>query len=121
MGKELLKRAIAQIKSYGYKVYGKPDSDYAFFTDGKNIGYFQLTEIGTLNFSTVHRPNRYAGTGYRVASNIRSVDEITPNLCRSCFGRIPDGFTNASITKWNSWDEFVGKYWAKSDRSLPEL
>ena len=73
----LFEKAVALIKRYGYRIYGFKKDGYAFFTDGKNIGHFQTNEFGYLNFGTVHRPNRIAGTGYRVATGITSVDEIT--------------------------------------------
>lgn len=118
---KLFERAVALIKRYGYRIYGFKENGYAFFTDGKNIGYFQTNVFGHLSFSTVHRPNRIAGTGYKVATEITSVDEITEDLCKMCFVSTPEGFTPVPVNKWENWDDFAGKGWSSKDRTPPEL
>lgn len=107
---EYFAQAIEKIKSLGYKVYGfnEPTTNYAFFTDEKNIGYFQLDDFIGFAFSTVHKPCREAGTGYRVADEI-TLDNITKELCEKCFVTIPHGFIPATIHKYYDWNEFNRK------------
>lgn len=105
------KKAVEIIKGYGFKVFAVNDRDYGYFTDGKNIGYFQYSNFEGFTFDTVHQPCRYAGTGYRVASEIPSVEHITKELCEKCFISIPEGFIPTTIKKWKDWEHFVSKHW----------
>lgn len=117
----LFKNTIEKIKSLGYEVYGLENTTYAFFTDGKNIGYFQESHFGTINFSTVHRPCRHAGTGFCIRHGIYCLEDITNELCQACFVNIPNEFKGTPrVYKWESWDDFMGKGWSNSRKPLPK-
>lgn len=107
-------KAVELIKSYGFKVYIYKDKEYGYFTDGKNIGYLQYSKFEGFTFDSVHQPCRAAGTGYRIASGIHSVEDITKKLCERCFVTIPKGFIPTEIKNWKNWEHFVSKHWNKA-------
>lgn len=96
-----VKALIDFIKSEGYKVYGPEKlTSYVFLTDGENhIGYAQLGPIG-FQFSTVHKPNRETGTGFRVSSLEESLS-YAPTWYKG------------SVPKYNSFEEFRKMNWQK--------
>lgn len=46
----------------------KPNTWFFYSKDNK-IGYVQYERIGGVNFSTVHKPNKKCGTGYRITDD----------------------------------------------------
>lgn len=67
MSHDLTPETLDAIAAVGFSVYQSPDSHwrtYAFFTDGRNIGYLENNRLEGLRLSTVHVPNRDSGTGF---------------------------------------------------------
>lgn len=62
---------IEVLKKDGFQVLiPKEARDYCVFSKDNKIGYCQISFSGLLEFSTIHKPNRYTGTGYRIHSAI---------------------------------------------------
>ena len=94
---ELINEAMAQ----GFAVYAPEKlKSYFYFTDGKKIGYCQWDGIRGCSFSTVHKPCKENGTGFKV-------DSFQEALCFAPYWAI----NTAGVIKFNSWDEFSRKHW----------
>ena len=109
MWRDLSKETIAAIAAHGFEVWqssGPKWRSYAYFTDGKRIGYVQTGYFGGLNYSTVHMPCREAGTGFRVVDGAESVreDDINAALAHS-----PSWALNSerlAVKKWPNFEAF---------------
>jgi hypothetical protein len=97
----------AQLKSLGYQVFINPNNDrFAFFSDGKNIGYVQEETLGwPYSFSTVHKPNTYVGTGFRMGHG-----DITKENAEKCFLLAPNWASNSDrgqVQKYKGMEDFL--------------
>lgn len=97
---------IDQIKATGFRVYMRNAKDiYCYFTDGKNIGYFQIERIGSFSISTVHIPNTTSGTGYQIERY--AYGAITKDRLRAAFITCPSwAGRDSSVRKWNDFEAF---------------
>ena len=117
------KEAIEKVKSLGYKVYGINDNDwnYAFITDGKNIGYMEVGLSG-IELGTVHIGDRVWGSGFRSDDGLDPCD-ITEEVVRRCFlfngGK--DWGCNPPISKYRDWEHYVEKRCKPFGRVYQEL
>ena len=99
------------IKSLGYDCYfpvfsssHNDEVTYCYFTDGTKIGYMQSDVYGiTLEFSTVHKPNKRNGTGFGVANRVVNED-INKELIEKCF-KGPE-WADKSVPKYKSWIDY---------------
>ena len=117
------KEAIEKVKSLGYKVYGYNDMDwnYAFITDGKNIGYMHVGLSG-IELGTVHIGGSGWGSGFRSDDGLNPCD-ITEEVIRRSFsfnggkdwGCIPE------ISKYRDWEHYVEKRCKPFGRVYQEL
>ena len=60
---------IDTVKAAGFKVFVKPgDVTWLYFTDAdeKRIGYLQWDRSGYAEISSVHKPNKNSGTGFKL-------------------------------------------------------
>ena len=121
--KTLLTEFIDKLKSEGFKVYtsdSKKEPTYYFFVKDNKIGYVQNdTSIG-LHFSTVHKPCREAGTGFRIHDTIL---EPTIQHAKDCFIHRPSwsSFSNHCqycghslyktdpVVKYKDWNDYISK------------
>lgn len=117
--------AFAAIQAAGLEVYAPfrngREPTYAFFTDGKNIGYIQA-DFGGFRLTTVHVPNRQSGTGYSVMSgnfDCYGPDDLTPDVLSTAFAHQPSWARNDKTpVKYRDWDAFAAAYW---DRALERV
>lgn len=117
------KEAIEKVKSLGYKVYGKNDNDwnYAFITDGKDIGYMQVGLSG-IELGTVHIGDVGWGSGFRSDDGLDPCD-ITEEVIKRCFSFTGgnDWANMASIRKYRDWEHYVEKRCKPFGRVYQEL
>jgi len=65
----LVKKLLKDNMSVYTTLYSKDRKNtWIYFTDGINIGYTQYDKYTGLDFSTVHKPNKSTGTGFKVGS-----------------------------------------------------
>lgn len=106
------KEAIEKVKSLGYKVYGINDNDwnFAFITDGKNVGYMQIALFGLVDFGTVHIADRTWGGGFSSDKGVEP-SNITEEVIKRCFTFTGghDWGCNPPISKYRDWEHFVEK------------
>lgn len=91
------KKAIEKIKALGYQVYGSgtPETTimgYIRSKDGLRIGSFQVDEFAQgITFTTVHKPCRECGTGFRVQTDDHfvSIEELCEKHVEQSFLILP--------------------------------
>lgn len=103
-----MREIVDAIHAEGFDVYMRQARDtWAYFTDGKRIGYVQFDRMSGLNISTAHVPNRQSGTGFRV--DRRTNGPITRQDMEDAFAFCPAwarADERASVVKWRDWDHF---------------
>lgn len=93
------------LKSQGLEVFGPEEmTTYAWFTNGHAIGYVQVDRFEGVIYSTVHKPNRQVGTGYR-ADNYSQALLFAPAWA--------SGRDLSLIKKYKDSEEFKAKHWQK--------
>ncbi len=99
---------FAAIEAAGFRVYVRHINDtYCHFTspDGLAIGYLEESRFGGFNLSTVHVPNLYSGTGYRVERD--SSGPLTREFLSRAFVLRPAWGHGPLPIKWRNWDHFA--------------
>lgn len=101
--------AVDKVKSLGYKCFGFNDNVYnfAFITDGVNIGYME-TSLGGIRFTTVHINSRGCGGGFCIDDRYAPKD-ITEEVIKKSFSHSGghEWARNAYIKKYKSWEHYV--------------
>ena len=96
-----------RISALGFDVYMRDVSDsYAYFTDGKNIGYADLRPLNGVNLATVHVPTQSIGTGLALGSP----DTLTRADFETALQFAPEWASvrdRRSVVKWPSLDAFL--------------
>ena len=91
----------------GFDVYmRKPSDTYAYFTNGKNIGYAQLDRFHGISLSTVHIPNQTSGTGF----SLGEPESLERAYLETAFQIAPDwagGSSRQSVRKWPTLYAFL--------------
>jgi hypothetical protein len=114
---QLVADTADMIKAAGLKVYvslwssstSKPT--YFYFTDGENIGYCQEGYFGGIMFSTVHKPCRECGTGYRLTDDPGTY-QPTIEDAKQAFIMFPKWAKHkdrAAVKKYSTWAEYATK------------
>ena len=86
--------------------YPEKPTTYFWFSDGENIGYVQIEKTG-FSFSTVHRPNKYSGTGFQVEKHVYPAtiwDALKTFM-------VPNWAYRMEYIKYHSWDQFQAGHW----------
>ena len=106
-----------KIKSLGFRVFvkenrpGVPSSLWGFFSDGKNIGYFQLGYFFGVRWSTVNAPgSRGVGTGFSCEDEGVEYWDLTRERLREAFQAVPHWYRlgrNEKVVKFRDLDEFL--------------
>lgn len=93
---------IDSIKAQGLQVFGPEKlTPYAYFTDGTRIGYVQSARVAGISYSTVHKPCRECGTGFKV-------DSAQEALAHSPAWA---GGSASAVRKYKDFAEFQSKHW----------
>jgi hypothetical protein len=95
---------IQEAKRQGFDIYAPPDlTTYFYVSKGEKIGYCQWdTFTSGPVFSTVHKPNRHSGTGYRVET-----------MAQTLANRPHWANTGDTVNKYKSTADFLAKHWQK--------
>ena len=94
-------------KKEGCKIFtadNKSKIGWFFIVYENEIGYCQ-ENFGGITFSSVHKPNKNVGTGFRVSG-----DFANPVDYKKSFNIPTWGFKmakNIDIKKWLNWDEYI--------------
>ena len=92
-------------KLIGCRVFSNPEAPtFIYYSDGVNIGYCQFNREG-VELVTVHKPNRYSGTGFQYAKSYENGDATAMMQCM--LRRVPDGFSDIGLEKWRDLQEFL--------------
>ena len=96
---------VALFKAAGFQVWMRKANDsHCLVTDGKRIAYVQWSNYSNPGVSTVHKPNKTTGTGFRIS------DEITIPLVSLAMAMIAPSWADsrdiASVRKYRDWTEF---------------
>lgn len=94
---------IDNLKEKGLQVYGPEKlTTYVWFTDGERIGYSQYSNMEGVKYSTVHKANKYTGTGFS-AQDVQAALSFAPNWASES--------DRMSVVKYRDFAEFQSKYW----------
>jgi hypothetical protein len=94
---------IDSLKEKGLQVFGPEKlTSYVFFTDGTRIGYGQYNNVGGVKFSTVHKANKYTGTGFE-AQDAQAALGFAPHWASES--------DRQSVVKYRDFAEFQKKNW----------
>lgn len=97
-----MQEIIDNIKAQGLQVFGPEKlTTYAYFTDGTRIGYVQVARVGGISYSTVHKPCRRVGTGFK-ADSVQGALGYAP-----CWA----GGDRSFVVKYRDFAEFKNKNW----------
>lgn len=100
-----MQQLIDDLKAKGYLVYGPENiMTYVWFTepDGKRIGYAQYSRLEGLKYSTVHKPDKYNGTGFGA-----------PNPEEALMGAPSWARTASAPIKYPNFESFRKQHWQK--------
>jgi hypothetical protein len=107
--KEKLLEFAQVLKNNGFKVYAPEKyTTYCNFVKDDKIGYCEVNDWGSFNFSTVHKACRECGTGYSMHR------EVCPEvkMAEDCFVMAPDWANSQdfkAIRKYKNWEEYVSE------------
>lgn len=92
---------IAALKAQGFSVHAPANlTTYVWFTDGVRIGYAQNDRMTGVKYATVHKANRFTGTGFQAD---------TP---QEALMTIPPGFTGVPMPeKYANFEAFRKQHW----------
>ena len=94
--------------SNGFRVFRGALGTYLFFATGDNIGYVQYHSAEGYRWSTIHKPNRNCGTGFRMDGSGDSILSMAYETARTTVPMWDFGRTaRESIKKFKSVDEFL--------------
>ena len=105
---EELNLFIGKMKNNGFQVAVNKDiSTYCFFSKENKIGYVQYDRRGGFHFSSVHKPCRECGTGFRIHD-----DGVEPTISNAndCFVHAPNWANNndvKAVRKYKSLDDWM--------------
>lgn len=98
-----IQQLIDDIKADGLQVFGPEDlTSYVYFTDGTRIGYAQYDSMFGDKFSTVNKPCKQCGTGYRVDTPEQAL-AIIPSWAPSA--------DRSMVRKYKDFEEFKKSNW----------
>ena len=101
---------IDEAKEKGFSVYiPEKLTSYFYFSKGESVGYCQYQRVGGVSFSTVHKPNKRIGSGYRV----ESFEEALLN-------RPYWASKNDIVHKYSSVCEFLKSHWEPLNKVCDE-
>lgn len=92
---------IEQAKREGFTVYAPETlTNYFYISKAEKIGYCQCNRTTGPSFSTVHKPNRTTGTGYKADSMAEAIAH-RPSWANN----------DAPVNKYKSTADFLASHW----------
>jgi len=117
--KEYFELAAREIKNLGFRVFvninkpGEYSYFYGYFSDGKNIGYFQLHEFGGICWNTVNKPGSFC-SGFSCNDDGVLIQNITAERLREAFVTVPNWYrlsnyeiSRGGVKKYANLEEFL--------------
>lgn len=102
-----IQQLIDDIKADGLQVFGPEKlTSYVYFTDGTRIGYVQYDPMSGEKFSTVNKPCKQCGTGYRVDTAQQAL-VIIPSWANSADRSMVRKYKDFEEFKKNNWQPLV--------------
>ena len=110
------------IKAHGFRVFVKENKPgempyyYGYFSDGVNVGYFQLGDFWGVTYSTVNAPGSFC-TGFGVLEEPATIEELTPANLRRAFVTVPAWYRSGArkrVYKYKDLADFLGRYWDRA-------
>lgn len=111
--------AAKAIKNLGFRVFVHDNEKsrlpyfYGYFSDGVNIGYFQLGDFGGVRWSTVNAPGSFC-TGFSCEDNGVNYEDLTAETLRGAFVRVPRWYRmtetdnrRGGVKKFASLEDFL--------------
>ena len=116
--KEYFDAAARRIKELGFRVFVKDvkpgdslGSYWGYFSDGKNVGYFQLGDFWGIRWSTINAPgSRNVGTGFSCEDEGVEIKDLTIDRLKEAFQAVPYWYRlgkNEKVVKFRDLDEFL--------------
>lgn len=97
---------IDTVAAMGFDVYQseKPEwRTYLYFTDGKRIGYLQNDRLTGITLTTVNKPCRECGTGFRVVE----FSDLSRAALEQAFVIAPWWGSARGVVKYKNIEEFL--------------
>lgn len=101
-----IKQVADELVEAGYRVFHPEDpywQTYLFFSDGKRIAYVEDNQLRGIQFSSVHVPCSYNGTGFACDSKGSIVDRAKVALDTY------NPFGTGSVQKYRDLEHFLSK------------
>lgn len=111
--------AAKEIKDLGFRVFvnvnepGKTPYYYGYFSDGANIGYFQLGDFGGVRWSSVNKYGSFC-SGFSCVDDGVPVECLTAEKLRTAFVVVPSWYRmrkidlqRGGVKKFADLDEFL--------------
>ena len=111
------------IKRAGFRVFVKANRPgdlpyyYGYYSDGVNVGYFQLGDFGQgVKYNTVNAPGSFC-TGFAVLDNPVNIEDLTPANLRRAFVTVPGWYRlgeRQRVYKYRDLADFLARYWDRA-------
>jgi hypothetical protein len=106
---EEMKNLAVDLLKHGFKIYTSDNMEnvgYFHYVKDGNIGYAQEEYFGGISFSSVHKPNRQTGTGFRITEE--GIPNATVQDAMKAFITAPTWAKDKnSVVKYKSWDDYL--------------
>jgi hypothetical protein len=103
-----MKTFINKLIKNDFKVYvtNTENPTYCYFIKNDKIGYCQDSYFGGIDFSSVHKPNKDCGTGFRI---YEGVNNPSCNHALDCFIFAPSWYdgNKKEIRKYKNWEDYL--------------
>lgn len=110
---EELEKCYKLAKKAGYTVYTADDKEklsWFYIVSKQGIGYIQAGDFGRVFYSTVHKPNRQCGTGFRINEEEQ---EASLEMINSTFAFCPSWVREKrdieAVKKYKDWEEYLSQ------------
>lgn len=100
-----LEKVVSIAKDRGYKVYtfqSAGNIKQIFIVNQENQIGSCSAYFGGITFSSVHKPDKEIGTGFRVSGEFADPEKLD-----ICFRSYPSWPTSKNVIKYKSWDEYI--------------
>lgn len=126
---EYFQIAAREIKSLGFRVFvhknTRTNDNYLFgyYSDGANIGYFQLADFGGVSLSSVNKPGSFC-SGFGITESGVFVEDLTTEKLRAAFVAVPRWYRmtaydarRGGVKKYANLEDFLNtKYFSNITR-----
>ena len=125
---EYFQLAAREIKNLGFRVFVNKETreDYylfGYYSDGVNIGYFQLADFGGVSLTSVNKPGSFC-SGFGITESGVFVEDLTTEKLRAAFVVVPRWYRmtandarRGGVKKYANLEDFLNtKYFSDVTR-----